>query len=107
MKSISTSCTGLAQRDTASATCGFLEVLPERDRLPVVPIPVSFKFTTKNKKNELVRPEGNWDHVGQCAQCTEGVPEGDMDGRVPGFEGDVYDLCIDKRQYSPLTTRRG
>lgn len=43
----------------------FLDVLADRNRLLVVlfQFPVSFKFTSKDKEGELVRLEGNWDHI--------------------------------------------
>ena len=55
----------------------FLDVLAERNRLLVVlfQFPVSFKFTTKNKEDELVCLEGNWDHVADVLNALKDYPK--------------------------------
>jgi uncharacterized protein YecE (DUF72 family) len=55
----------------------FLDVLAEQDRLLVVlfQFPISFKFTTKDKGGELVRLEGNWDHVADVLNAFKEYPK--------------------------------
>jgi uncharacterized protein YecE (DUF72 family) len=55
----------------------FLDVLAERNRLLVVlfQFPVSFKFTSKNKKGDAVRLEGNWDHVADVLNAFKEYPK--------------------------------
>ena len=55
----------------------FLDALAERDRLAVVlfQFPVSFKFATKDKDGELVRLEGNWDHVADVLNAFNDYPK--------------------------------
>ena len=55
----------------------FLDALAERDRLLVVlfQFPVSFKFTSKDKKGEPVRLEGNWDHIADVLNAFKEYPK--------------------------------
>lgn len=55
----------------------FLDILAERNRLLVVlfQFPVSFKFTAKDKEGELVRLEGNWDHVADVLNALKDYPK--------------------------------
>jgi uncharacterized protein YecE (DUF72 family) len=59
------------------ATRRFLDVLTERNRLLVVlfQFPVSFKFAAKDKEGELVRQEGNWDHVADVLHALKDYPK--------------------------------
>jgi uncharacterized protein YecE (DUF72 family) len=55
----------------------FLDVLAERNRLAVLlfQFPVSFKFTAKDKDDERVRLEGNWDHVADLLTAFKEYPK--------------------------------
>jgi uncharacterized protein YecE (DUF72 family) len=55
----------------------FLDVLVDRERLLVVlfQFPVSFKFTKKNREGEVVRLEGNWDHIADVLNAFEQYPK--------------------------------
>lgn len=55
----------------------FLDVLVERKRLLVVlfQFPVSFKFSKKDKQGEIVRLEGNWDHVADVLHTFKDYPK--------------------------------
>jgi uncharacterized protein YecE (DUF72 family) len=71
----------------------FLDVLAERNRLLVVlfQFSVSFKLTSKNKKGDAVRLEGNWDHVADVLNAFKEYPKSiefrqrEL-GRFVGFE---------------------
>lgn len=55
----------------------FLDVLAERNRLLVVlfQFPVSFKFAKKDKEGEMIRLEGNWDHVADVLNAFKDYPK--------------------------------
>lgn len=55
----------------------FLDVLVEKNRLLVVlfQFPVSFKFTSRNKKGEDTRLEGNWDHIADLLSAFKDYPK--------------------------------
>jgi uncharacterized protein YecE (DUF72 family) len=55
----------------------FVDALAERNKLLVVlfQFPVSFKFTTKDKKGEAARLEGNSDHVADVLNAFEEYPK--------------------------------
>lgn len=55
----------------------FLDVLAARDRLLVLlfQFPVSFKFLTRNKDDEPVRQEGNWDHLADLLHAFREYPK--------------------------------
>jgi len=52
-------------------------VFSERDRMLALlfQFPISFKFTTRHKKGDPVRQEGNWDHVADVLNAFRDYPK--------------------------------